>query len=70
MRINLSFQTAVFLVIFIGLGLIAHTSLPAGELRSGLPSEESTIRPGTTMVVTLPAPSETRLRSVLACRSQ
>ena len=54
-----------FRVIGITLGLVAHTSLSAGELRSGPPSEESTISPGTPLVVTVPARSEIRLRSVL-----
>jgi len=65
MRNNLARQTTAFLIICFNLVLVAHTSLRAGELRSGLPSEESTIGPGTTMVVTVPASSETRLRSVL-----
>jgi len=65
MRINLICQATVFLVIGLSLGLVAHTALHAGELRLDLPNGEFTLTPGHSLVVTVPAPSEARLRSVL-----
>ncbi len=47
------------------IGLLPQRALQAGELQSSLPTTESIIQPGVPLVVTVPAPSETCIRSVL-----
>ena len=62
---NFTCQARFIPILCISLGLVTQTSLPAGELPSDLPNGEFTISTGTPLVVTVPASSEARLRSVL-----